>query len=54
MNIKNFSNISLRGRFAFALLCLEAAVDEFGDKNSTWNLVLEKLWAFTDTKFISE
>ncbi len=51
---RGLSNISLRGRVAFALCCLEQAIDKFGDKNSTWNLVLEKLWAFTDTKLIAE
>lgn len=54
MNIKDFNAVSIKGRAAYAICCLERAIEKFDDKNPTWDFVLNKLWEFTDTKFIPE
>ena len=54
MNIKDFNAVSIRGRAAYAICCLERAIKKFDDKNPTWDFILNKLWEFTDTKFIPE
>lgn len=54
MNVKDFSAISIRGRIAYAIYCLERAINKLEDKNPTWDFMIKKLWMFTDTKNITE
>lgn len=47
---KKFINISIRGRVAFAILCLEKAIAHFGFEKYDWTFILNQLWSITNTK----
>lgn len=44
---KVFKKISIRGRVAFGICCLENAMEKYKVSGQGWNLLLEKLWSFT-------
>ena len=44
---KDFKKISIRGRVAFGICCLENAMDEYKVSGEGWNILLERLWSFT-------
>jgi hypothetical protein len=48
MKIKEFSNISLKGRAAFSICCLENALLFFNLNKAGWKILLEKLWTVTE------
>lgn len=50
MKAKEFTNISIRGRVAYAVLCLEKAIVHFGFDKYDWSFVLNLLWSITNTK----
>ncbi|HEY9009344.1 MAG TPA: hypothetical protein VIM75_24575 [Ohtaekwangia sp.] len=50
MKSQEFTNISIRGRVAFAILCLEKAIIHFGFDIYDWSFVLNLLWSITNTK----
>jgi hypothetical protein len=50
----DFATISIRARVAFAILCLESAVEKISKKNPTWEIVFTKLWAFTSIAHVDE
>lgn len=52
-NMKDFNTISIRGRVAYAVCCLELAIKKFESKSSIWDFLVGKLWTFTDTKDIA-
>ncbi len=54
MKIDIFINISLRARVAFAILCLENAIDHFDLPKNKWQIVLKKLWELTSMKYVDE
>lgn len=43
----NFNNISIRGRFAFGMKCLEACLESNGIKEDSLNEIISKSWEFT-------
>lgn len=47
INSKNFEKISIRGRVAFGICCLENAMEKYKVSGQGWNLLLENLWSFT-------
>ena len=47
INSKDFKKISIRGRVAFGICCLENAMEKYKVSGQGWNLLLEKLWSFT-------
>lgn len=47
MNANEFINISIRGRVAFSILCLENVIRHYNVESLPWAFVLEKLWEFT-------
>lgn len=51
MDINIFSNISWRGRVAFAIMCLEQYLIT-KEPNKNWTPLSKKLWAITDGKML--
>lgn len=49
MNANEFRDVSIRGRVAFSILCLENAIEHFHVELLPWDFVLEKLWEFTSS-----
>lgn len=45
-DIKEFHNISIKGRFAYGICCLENAILHFGFDTEKWKEVLEAYWAW--------
>jgi|GEM_PF-449837 len=43
-----FRNVSVRGRVAFGICCLENALTALGIPLSDWQLVLSQLWKYTE------
>lgn len=54
MNVEDFKNISIRGRVAYGIACLERALLVYHCQNSMWNSVLEKLWSYTSVKYLDD
>ena len=54
INEKDLKKISIRGRVAFGICCLENAMEKYKINGQGWNLLLEKLWSFTSlpAKFV--
>lgn len=50
MDAKEFGNISIRGRVAYAIFCLEKAIDHFGFDKQNWLFVLDLMWSTTNAK----
>ncbi|GAA4275919.1 hypothetical protein [Aquimarina mytili] len=46
MNL-DFSNISIRGRVAYAIICLENAIRFYEKENLDWLYIFNLLWAYT-------
>lgn len=44
---KDFKKISIRGRVAFGICCLENAMEKYKVSGEGWNILLERLWSFT-------
>lgn len=40
--------VSISGRVAYCINCLENAILEFSGNPNSWDLLLKKLWQFTD------
>jgi len=43
---ESFLEISNRGRVAYAICCLENAMEHYKEKSKCWDFVLENLWTF--------
>lgn len=55
MLLDKFKEISIRGRVAFAIYCLENFIIANGEKLSgKWLVVLNKLWVITSLEFVDE
>ncbi|ADV48433.1 hypothetical protein Celal_1111 [Cellulophaga algicola DSM 14237] len=51
----NFNEISIRARVGFSLCCLENMIDNISsDSIKKWNIVLSKLWRFSEIEFVDE
>lgn len=44
-----FEKISIRGRVAYAICCLENAMETYGAQGESWDLLLKNLWSFTSS-----
>jgi hypothetical protein len=44
----NFRNISIRGRVAYGICCLENAIRHYNLEHLDWSFILELLWSYTD------
>ena len=44
----NFIAISIRGRVAYGICCLENALEYYGLKGKGWDFLLKKLWWYTE------
>lgn len=53
-NELTFKNISLRGRVAFAINCLEKYLSRLDLNLDDWNIVLHKYWSFTDIEYLDD
>lgn len=49
-----FKDISLRGRVAFSINCLEKYLSNLTIDLNDWNIVLYKYWSFTDIEFLDD
>ena len=49
-----FEKISIIGRAAYAVCCLERFVKEQGYDAGEWQILLDKLWAFAEMEFVDE
>lgn len=47
INVKQFNDISIRGRVAYGICCLENALEHYGIAGEGWNCLLRKMWAYT-------
>lgn len=47
LSSSQFEKISIRGRVAYAICCLENAMETYGVQGESWNLLLKNLWSFT-------
>jgi hypothetical protein len=54
MEENDFVTISIKGRVAFAICCLENAIKHFNYNPNEWRIVLEKLWAYTNIEFFDD
>lgn len=45
---KHFKHISIRGRLAYAICCLENMLEFYNIKGEGWNWYLKKLWWYTE------
>jgi len=48
---KDFKDISLRGRAAFGICCLENALQFYNLNDEGWEILLHKLWDITSTPY---
>lgn len=48
LTARQFKNISIRGRVAYAICCLENALEFYNIKGAGWNWYLSKLWWYTE------
>lgn len=49
MKAQDFVNISIRGRMAFAIICLENAIKHFKLDETQWIFIYKMLWRYTNT-----
>ncbi|WP_338555851.1 hypothetical protein [Paenibacillus sp. KS-LC4] len=54
MNIDKFINISMRGRVAYGISCLENALLSFKYDLNDWKIVLNYLWEFTSIQYLDD
>ncbi len=52
--MKEFRNVSIRGRVAYMLCALEKLLLYHQDKRDDWAWILEKFWAYTDAEWLDE
>lgn len=52
MSIEEFRGISIRGRMAFAISCFKNMLAHFNLRQSAWQIIIDKFWKFTDTKYL--
>lgn len=55
--IKKFSNISFKGRLAFAMSCMENVIIKFDLYNvnpDAIEIIIKKLWVFSDCEYLDE
>jgi hypothetical protein len=45
-----FKEVSIRGRAAYAILCLEKVITHFGLDKYDWSFILHQLWSITKSK----
>ena len=51
--IENFKNVSIRGRVAYAICCLENVIEQVESQpKEDWDVLLNKLWSLTDLQFV--
>ena len=50
MNTEIFKEISIRGRFAFGLTCLEKIIGHYQIQDEYLNTIIEEFWRFTNSK----
>ncbi|OQP39789.1 hypothetical protein A4H97_16330 [Niastella yeongjuensis] len=50
MNTEIFKQISIRGRFAFGLTCVEKIIDHYRIKDALLDSVIEGFWRFTSAE----
>lgn len=48
MNTETFKQISIRGRFAFGLTCVEKIIDHYRIQDERLNTIIEEYWRFTN------
>lgn len=48
MKGKDFIEVSIRGRVAFGVVCLENAIKHFNRLDLEWNFLLKLLWSYTN------
>jgi len=53
-NASDFHNISIRGRVAFSIHCLNAAIRHFNMEELPWSFLLHKLWSFTTIQHLDD
>ncbi|MGB3513539.1 MAG: hypothetical protein WBA93_30880 [Microcoleaceae cyanobacterium] len=51
---EKFRDISIRGRIAYMLLCLEALLKKNNDTRQGWDYLLEKFWMYTNIEFLDD
>jgi hypothetical protein len=49
-----FINVSIRGRVAFGICCLENALTQLGYPLTEWQLVLAQLWKYTEQSMLDD
>jgi hypothetical protein len=54
MNRDDFKMVSIRGRLAYAISCLENALKYYKCNTTDWRIVLEQLWTYTDIQFFDD
>lgn len=54
MSQKDFKMISIRGRVAYSIKCLENALFHYKCNTNSWIFILEKLWSYTDIEFFDD
>ena len=54
IDLNRLSNISIRGRVAFSLCCLNTLIKKFKLDDLEWEFLFEKLWQYTSTKYLDE
>lgn len=48
MNIQEFNKISIRGRVAYGIVCLEEAIKKYSLEHLDWDFMLKILWSYTN------
>lgn len=48
INAKQFEKISIRGCVAYGICCLENALEHYNIQGDGWNILLKKLWWYTE------
>lgn len=54
MEINSFKSISVRGRMAYAICCLESAISKAHNNSKAWDIILNQLWTYTEKKYLDE
>lgn len=54
MNREDFKMISIRGRVAYSIRCLENVLIQYKCNTDKWIFILEKLWSYTDIDFFDD
>lgn len=51
---QNFEDISIKGRVAYGINCLENAINHYNYGKEKWQFVLGQLWKFTDIEYLDD